>query len=74
MQMIEFETTAIHHTIRVPDDVPEGVTMRVLLSWEPIQKPGSDLKKLFVSVVEGLSDEDLERPTDIGRKEPTWDI
>ena len=74
MQAREFQATALHHTIRVPDDVPEGVSMRVLLLWEPVQTPASDLKNLFASVVEGLSDKDLERPGDMGREEPSWDI
>ena len=74
MQAIEFEATATHHTIRVPDDVPEGVSMRVLLLWEPVQNPVGDLKTLFTSVLDGLSEEDLVRPVDMGREEPSWDI
>ncbi len=74
MQAIEFEATATHHTIRVPDDVPEGVSMRVLLLWEPVQNPVADLKTLFTSVLDGLSKEDLVRPVDKGREEPSWDI
>lgn len=73
MQAREFEATALHYTIRVPDDVPEGVSMRVLLLWEPFQKPAGDLKNLFTRVVEGLSYKDLERPRDMGREEPSWD-
>ena len=74
MQAIEFEAIATHHTIRVPDDVPEGVSMRVLLLWEPVQNPVGDLKTLFTSVLDGLSEEDLVRPVDMGREEPSWDI
>jgi hypothetical protein len=31
MQAIEFETTAHNHTIRIPDNVPDGVPIQVLL-------------------------------------------
>lgn len=31
MQAIEFEATTFKHTIRVPDSVPDGVALRVLL-------------------------------------------
>lgn len=31
MQAIEFEATTFQHTIRVPDSVPDGVSLRVLL-------------------------------------------
>ena len=31
MQAIEFEATPIEHTIRIPDYVPDGVAVRVLL-------------------------------------------
>jgi hypothetical protein len=31
MQAIEFETIAQHHSLRVPDQVPDGVKLRVLV-------------------------------------------
>ncbi len=31
MQLVEFETTAHQHTIRVPDTIPDGARLRVLL-------------------------------------------
>jgi hypothetical protein len=74
MQAIEFETTPMHHTIHVPAGVPDGISMRVLLLWEPNQAPEQNLKNLFASVVEGLSDEDLARPADLGREEASWAI
>lgn len=74
MHAIEFEATPVQHTIHVPESVPEGIKMRVLLLWETPAQPAQDLKKLFVSVVEGLSDEELARPVDLGRGDPSWDI
>ena len=74
MQAMEFEATAIHHTIRVPDEVPDGISMRVVLMWEQVQAPDQNLKQLFSSVMEGLSDADLARPADLGREEPSWAI
>jgi len=34
MQTIEFETTAFQHTVRIPDDVPDGVLVRIVLSFD----------------------------------------
>jgi hypothetical protein len=31
MQAIEFEATTFQHTIRIPDTIPDGVSLRVLL-------------------------------------------
>jgi hypothetical protein len=31
MQAIEFEATSFQHTIRIPDEIPDGVSLRVLL-------------------------------------------
>jgi len=72
MQAIEFETVPEHHSIRLPDGVPSGVPLRVVLMWEPAAATGERLKDLFVSVTEGLTDEDLARPRDLGRGDPPW--
>ena len=74
MQAIEFEALPEHHIIQVPESVPDGVPMRVLLLWEPPAEPAVDLKQLFVSVTEGLTDDDLARADDRGREEPSWGI
>lgn len=74
MQAIEFEAMSQQHTIRIPDSAPDGVPMRVLLLWEPVEQPVPDVKKLFSSVLEGLTEEDIVRLPDMGREEPTWDI
>ena len=39
MQAIEFEATVEQHTIRVPDHIPDGVTVRVLLLLEDTATP-----------------------------------
>jgi hypothetical protein len=74
MQAIEFEAIPEQHRIKVPDAVPDGVRLRVVLLWEPPGKPETDLKRLFASAIEGLTDEDLERPRDLGRGDPEWGI
>lgn len=82
MQAIEFETIAHGHTIRIPDSVPDGVQLRVLVLLDatpPTPKPPDDspesqaLKTLLMSLSEALSDEDLARPKDFGREIPEWD-
>jgi hypothetical protein len=74
MYAIEFEAQVHNHFIRIPDDIPDGMEMRVLLLMkesalvEPVNtqtKP--DLKQLLMLLTEGLTDEDLARPLDMGR-------
>jgi hypothetical protein len=76
MYAVEFEAQVHNHVIRVPDDIPEGMEMRVLLLLKDTQSkreamPSAtdtpDLKQLLMSLTEGLTDEDLARPLDIGR-------
>lgn len=58
MQAIEFEAIAQHHTLRLPEQVPDGVRLRVLVLMEedlqgirpalstaarPIHKPSPEL-------------------------------
>ena len=77
MQAIEFEATAHNHIIRIPDGVPDGVRMRVLLLVDDkaLSPPSSDnLKTLLTTVAEGLNDTDFERIRDFGREQPEWDI
>jgi hypothetical protein len=77
MQAIEFEATAHNHTIRIPDDIPDGVIMRVLLLVDDkVLTPSSpdNLKTLLTTVAEGLEDIDFERIRDFGREQPEWDI
>lgn len=74
MHAIEFEATAHQHTIRLPDSVPDGVSLRVLLlSQAPLENPaGNELKVLLASVTEGMTEEDLARPRDLGREALEW--
>ncbi|MFM8442673.1 MAG: hypothetical protein ACKN9W_04925 [Methylococcus sp.] len=44
MQAIEFETMALHQTIRLPQGIPDGVNLRVLVLLEdppPAQTTGN---------------------------------
>ncbi len=74
MHAIEFEATAHQHTIQLPDSVPDGVRLRVLiLSQTPLAASvDSNLKSLLASVTEGMSDADISRPRDMGREAAEW--
>ena len=74
MKAIEFDALPEQRNIRVPEEVPEGVRLRVVLLWEQPEAGVSDLKALFASATEGLTDEDLARPRDLGRDDHQWDI
>jgi hypothetical protein len=72
MQAIEFEATAVNHTIHLPDSVPDGVNLRVLVLLDEIDEivaapHKTDLKTLLAGITEGLTNEDLTRPHDVGR-------
>jgi len=75
MQAIEFEVVPKEGTIPVPKNVPSGVPLRVLLLWDtPRQALDEEAaKRLIASVTEGLTEEDLARPRDLGRGDPLWD-
>jgi hypothetical protein len=79
MQAIEFEAIAHGHTIRIPDTVPDGVQLRVLLLLEetpaapeqPSDSPeGQALKSLLAAMPDVGDDEDFARPLDYGRNPP----
>ena len=76
MQAIEFEATTFQHTIRVPDDIPDGVTFRVLLLVDDSKTKNdndtSHWKNLLGSMPDVGSDEDFARSLDYGR-EISWD-
>ncbi len=74
MHAIEFEAKASQHTIRVPDQVPEGVSLRVLiLVEEPAQTTtGESWKSLLAAMPDLGVDEDFSRPLDYGRVQE-WD-
>ena len=86
MQTIEFDATAHKHTIPIPESVPDGVLMRVVLfidddaqksssQPEKTQEGGREpaLKALLASMTEGLTEDDLFRPLEYGRELPEWD-
>jgi hypothetical protein len=74
MQAIEFEATTFQHTIRVPDDIPDGVTLRVLLLVDDskTKNDNSHWKQLLGSMPDVGSDEDFARSLDYGRT-VSWD-
>ena len=77
MQAIEFEATAQNHFIRIPDNIPDGISIRVLLLINDkivMQDSSDNLKNLLTQVAEGLDESDLERRRDFGREQPEWDI
>ena len=74
MHAIEFEATSHQHTIRLPDSVPDGIPLRVLLlSQAPLANPvDRNLKALLASIAEGMTVEDTARSRDLGREVPEW--
>lgn len=66
MQAIEFEATLFQHTIRVPNYIPDGVSLRVLLLVEDKiindSKAGKRWKNLLGPMPDVGSDEDFARP------------
>lgn len=75
MQAIEFEATAYQHSIKIPGSIPDGIPMRVLVLLADTQPaPPSDVKTLLAMLVEGMTDDDLARPLNLGRESEKWDI
>jgi hypothetical protein len=72
MQAIEFEAASDDGRIRLPAGVPPGVQLKVVLMWDASAPADADLKELLASTLEGLTDEDLARPRDLGRTDPQW--
>lgn len=76
-QHIEFETTTFQHTIRIPDTIPDGVSVRIVLSFDdtPINhaRDNDHWKNLLGTMPNVGNDDDFTRPIDYGR-EQTWDI
>ena len=67
MQAIEFEATTFQHTIRVPDSVPDGVSVRIVLSFDDTKTKNDDdnsrRKNLLASMPNVGRDEDFTRST-----------
>jgi hypothetical protein len=75
MRAIELEATVEHHTIRLPETIPDGTHLRVLLLMDDPPGPANevgDLKSLLAGLTEGLTAEDLHRARDFGRGDPEW--
>ncbi|MBK8639299.1 MAG: hypothetical protein IPN92_13865 [Chromatiaceae bacterium] len=72
MQAIKFETITQQHRIQIPAEIPDGVSVRVVLLWEPVAEDDDTLKRLIAGVTEGLTEDDLTRPWDLGRGVPEW--
>jgi hypothetical protein len=74
MKAIEIEATVEKHCIRLPDAIPDGTHLRVLLLMDEASAvDGGDLKQILAGLTEGLTDEDLRRPRDFGRGDTEWD-
>lgn len=56
MQAIEFEATKFQHTIRIPDHIPEGVAVRVLLLLDEPAKPTSEPNEAWKSLLAAMPD------------------
>ena len=75
MKAVEFEATVRNHTLRVPEDVPDGKRMRVVLLFDESEENSAgqaDVKAQLMTLTEGLSDQDLHRQKDAGREVSDW--
>ncbi len=75
MKAIEFEATAERNSIRLPDTIPDGTHLRVLLLMDDnpaLSADEDDLKHLLAGLTEGLTADDLQRPRDYGRGDSEW--
>jgi hypothetical protein len=62
MKAIEIEATVEKHCIRLPDAIPDGTHVRLLLRMDETSASageGGDLKRLSAGLTEGLTEEDL---------------
>ena len=70
-QQIEFEAVPFQHTVRIPDYIPDGISVRVILSFDDVAKncrPDNHWKNLLGSIPNVGKDEDFERSLDYGRE------
>lgn len=71
MQAIEFEATTFQHTIRVPDDIPDGVSLRVLLLVDETKTNlDNGWKNRLGTMPNVASDEDFARVTQSNKFSP----
>ncbi|GDX84048.1 hypothetical protein LBMAG43_00900 [Methylococcaceae bacterium] len=53
-QQIEFEAIPFQHTVRIPDYIPDGVSMRVILSFDDAvanKKPRANWKESIETMI-----------------------
>jgi len=75
-QQIEFETVPFQHTVRIPDYIPDGVVVRVVLSFDDEKTKcttNQNWKELLGAMPNVGNDEDFIRDADYDR-EITWDF
>lgn len=76
MRTIEFEAMTFQHTIRIPDEIPDGMILQVsLIMDDEIIKKSSDntaWKNLLATMPDIGCDADFSRTLDYGREIP-WD-
>ena len=75
-QQIEFEAMPFQHTVRIPDSIPDGIIVRVVLSFDD-EEIKNDQQNNWKDLLGGMpnvgNDDDFARATDYGR-EITWDF
>ncbi len=75
-QQIQFEATPFQHTVRLPDNVPDGVLVRFVLSFDDAKtekiNPHNHWKNLLSAMPNVGHDDDFARTLDYGR-ENSWD-
>lgn len=75
MKAIEIEATVEKHCIRLPDAIPDGTHLRVLLLMDETSVSAddtADLKRLLAGLTVGLTEKDLRRSRDFGRGDTEW--
>ena len=74
MKAVEFEATAENNILRLPDEIPDGKKLRILLLFDEDEAgAGSeDIKMQLLNLTEGLNSNDLKRDEDTGREVPEW--
>ncbi|MDD2723117.1 MAG: hypothetical protein PHH59_03725 [Methylovulum sp.] len=69
MQAIEFEATAQNHIIHLPNSIPDGVNLRVLVLLDESVTPPDQtrLNTLLTNLTEGLTGEDLAKSHNVAQ-------
>jgi hypothetical protein len=59
MQAIEFKATSFQHTIRIPDDIPDGVSLRVLLLVDETKTNHDEHWKSLLAVMPNVHSDEM---------------